>query len=141
MKFKLKPGAGKHKQVENGKEVVYLAKEGRIIHSDVNLAEVFIGKFDVVGSAVSEPELVTQVPVAQEAEKEPTDDVEQEQSPFGNNVTSDFDKAVLAFVQVFEKDGAYFVVSDDENETILNDKPLKSEHATKMFIAKMVKGA
>ena len=158
MLFRLKPKTGNHAQKgPDGKIIIYCAKDGNIIESDIDLYAKFPNKFERADEVFASFDSKKKKPTVQKAVKkeveepalevadepeEVADEPEEEkaQEPLGKDVTKNFPRAGEEDFKVFYSKGkGYFVTESDDPFTALNKKRLKKELVTK-FIEKYLKG-
>lgn len=119
MKFKLLPGAGNHTEKdENGEIITYHAKDGNVIESDVDLAKVFVGKFERIEVGASDVSV-------------------KASGDLGKDVTERFENAKEEGFLVFLKGKSYSVADADDPQVALNEEPLKKADV-EPFVAKRI---
>ena len=153
MYFKLKPKVGNHAHRDpEGKITVYHAADENVIESDIDLAKIFPHKFEKVDSNLSED---TSEPKKTEVEKaaeagadgaaDPTkkssrksrkEEEKKEANPLGEEVTSEFPKAVEEDFKVFSANGKGFMVVEPDEPTVPLHKELLPQEGVAPFIDK-----
>lgn len=149
MKFRLLPKVGDHASPgPGGTTRIYHA--GDVVESDINLKEMFPGKFEEWVEEIPslKPTKEQKEAVQKAAEKgaeeiaskpESKPETKTEPRSLGRDVTSRFPLAEEQDCLVFADGGAFNVVEKDDPTMVLNDKPLKRKDV-EPFIRQFLEG-